>query len=219
MNNKYITGSLALVFLWSGCSGPKIIDSSSLQALPGRGIANIVELGMPFTLVKENVGELVAEKAHLSSPSEGGRPAYYLFEADVPSLGIHLSGWEYKPAKVCSITLHVDPNTDGPRFVGSMGDLSFAVRHNVVREDVIRQFGKPSRDLGVPPGYTNLHAFVYAGESVSAWYPDNTERITYPSDGVTFYLEDNIVRRIIINWKVEQAGPAYPPQGVGSADP
>jgi len=198
MSRIHIAGSLLLGLFAIGCSAPKITDSSTFQAFPGQGIKNIVELGMPFSKVKNTTGELVAE-----TTSRGDGPDYYVFGADVPSMGIHLSGWEHKPAKVCQIAFQVDPDATATRFFGFIGGLSFASGQRVVREDVVRLFGEPAHDLGAPPGYTNTFKFVCIGESVSAWYSKTSETLWYPTNGVTFHLESNTVRRVMINWKVE----------------
>jgi len=97
----------------------------------------------------------------------------------------------------------------GDRFFGSVNGLSFTHGRRVLREDVVQTFGEPIHDLGASPGYTNFAKITAGGESASAWFSEDREMICYPTNGVMFYLVSNVVRQVLINWKVEPANPPY----------
>jgi len=142
MRGKFLRGG-AFLALWllcvhAGCARQKYYDSSSLTILPGRGIPNVLELGMSLDDAKRATRDLRVER-NLS------RSALLV---QVPSLG---AGWSLvgDATTIFEIYFYVETGErhvefNGPCYRGDVaGGLSFKEGHSVTRQDVVDVFGVP----------------------------------------------------------------------------
>ena len=207
----------------SGC-GPKHRDSSHLNLASGIGIEGVVEIGMSHAEVSRRTRDLVVHR-HESPP----------WEYEVPSLGV-----SWQSGGVCSndplgvFVVFVGPARTGgmSRFNGWLDNALPLTNGNLITEEMIRElFGEPIHTYDLTDiifsseqgkqRYADIRASIATNlqSSIIIWPGDRKHQLGYPTKGISICCETNIVNAIVIGKPAEQAGPAYPPQGVGSADP
>lgn len=218
-SQAWILGLFACGILAS-CSRPKYIDNSTLTIIPGFGISNIVEIGMILPTIKKNTRDLAIQECpfqHISA-----------FVVRIPSLGAF---WEQnkKVNYVRDIEFVVNPSVYAkgspfysfPSFRGSIaGGLSFS-KQQVKREDVVKVFGQPACNIdehsissdSIRDAWEQRRSLLANGQSVASRRSENTEVLYYPSQGIIFTLNSNVVYGVIIRKK--ELGPKVNYEGKG----
>ena len=213
--------SWLLVFLLAGCHTQKYSDSTGMLIVPGLGISNVVAVGMTPSEMNSHVTDLQYQvRPNRWIPSK--EPKWHT--ASIPSLGIVWSGpYTGMHAPYFGyINFYVAPNTNmgiAP-FRGYLSSgLDFSTTNAITLSEVTRLYGEPRKTASLDATFIEMLA---TGVSICVLAPDKkTKLLYYPADGIMFDFKEDILTRVAVYPKriVEQAGPAYPPQGVGPADP
>ena len=215
----------ALILLLTSCAGVEH-KGSPLVVVPGIGIPGRAEVGMTISELQKRNPDIEIDWAADSKlwKDQGWQGTEY--SARIPSLKTHFWAPD-EDYGVDSLNFIVDPTETALRFVGQVAGINFAAEECVSRDEIVATFGSPTYFFtNQPPArppeglLTNMLSQLQAGHIVSWNTLHGTETLYYPRDGITFNLVSSSVVRVVIKRKiVEQAGPAYPPHGVGSADP
>lgn len=206
---------LWIVLLLAGCGG-KTPDPSTVVVVPGLGISNVADITMSLNGIRKEVGDLEIE----SDPKAGfpwqkdilgerrrlpwEKPLYYLGVSS--SLGLTVSATNRNIA-VQEMNFWCGP--DGMAganavFTGRIsGGLSFANGRKVTRSEVVAVFGEPSRSEG---DSRDALRQVHAGKSVShksRTAGNSIEILFYPTNGINFILQNDVVTSFEICPKVQ----------------
>jgi len=174
------------------------IDSSTLYIIPGRGIPEVVELGMKPDEIDDAAHGLLSDKTGF------GTIVYR-----IPHLGVMFGSLTNSLA--AEIYFHVDsPSDELPTgfapFRGSVsGGPSFS-DGNITRSIVVGRFGEPKFSFHGMQDETvaNVMDSRNRGDSCN-WiggHEDAFETIYYPRDGIFFNLVSGTVSRVAVTPKV-----------------
>ena len=200
---------LLLLGIVSVCGCATNEPSVNYDIVPGEGIAHIAALGMHAQDVAKNTGNGVVA----TITGESG------LWATVPSLGIF---WHDEDTRdgITRLTFILDasaydnscPLSRLHRFRGTLsGVVSLSKPGSLTRDKVVAIFGEPAHAFDISAPTTNdvirvlaTHdATVRKCESASLLTATDIEVLSYPCQGIWFYLRNNIVLTLEVTKRVE----------------
>ncbi len=189
--------ALGLVFMLGCQKSPTIADNSAIVVQPGVGIANVCEIGMDFSQIRMATGDATTQGIYDGSLSwrrlaSHGRGRFML----VPSLGaiaaigidesISLVEFYVRPHKE-KIVSGLEVSTP---FRGSLGKLLSFKDSVVSNRQVETIFGSVTQ---VATNAAEALVFRRNSQAFVHRRGDGVEEIWYPTRGVAFVFETNVV--------------------------
>lgn len=180
--------SLSISIGPSGCSRRRTQEEAVSLVVLGRGITNLIEIGMTLNQVGKARSDLVVTTYRENRQGfwrflPGKRVVSHV--ASIPALGVTFRV-DRPNFQINEITFDVSPASSTNRYHGTLTcGLSFTNGQGVQRQDLARVMGEATR-----LGTNSILEFFRSGQNFS-WQPNaSTEMIYYPATGVAFRLTE-----------------------------